>query len=144
MRVLIIDATVKARIAYLKEYAARHRLSRVDLRRMRATKEAIGDNPLYVVNIPDGFRVVFSIEEQSPPFGWSRHISISIPRTTHGPHPFAVAELLMEFGFTALPGHSILAAHRGQVSPITNEAPTWIMALEPPAVVNVIETLQGG
>jgi hypothetical protein len=141
MRALIIDSSVKARIAHLKEYADRHRLNLIELKHMMAEKEVIGDNPLYAVNIPDGFRVVFTIEEQPPPMGWSRHISISIPRNTHGPNPFIVNELLTEFGFTALPGQSILAAYHGKEPHMCKEAPTWAMYLEPPGIVNVIEKL---
>lgn len=138
MRVLIIDPAVRVDIATLKTYADMHRINLQELRRMIAAKDVIGDHPRYAVNIPDGFRVVFSIEEQPPPMGWSRHISISIPRDRHGPNPFAVSELLTEFGFTALPGQSILAAYGGK--PL-KKATTWAMYLEPPAIINVIEQL---
>jgi len=55
----------------------------------------VGDNPEHVVHLHDGYRVVFSYEEQ--PVGLCAHMSISI-ESGHAPHPAAVETIMEEFG----------------------------------------------
>jgi hypothetical protein len=49
-----------------------------------------------VTIIPDGYRVVFSIEEQ--PIGWCRHLSVSVDKKGKYPTPQAVELIMQEFG----------------------------------------------
>ncbi len=54
-----------------------------------------GDNPDYMLYIHDGFRVVYTIEEQ--PTGFYHHISISIDRKKKHPNEIAVKIILDAF-----------------------------------------------
>lgn len=137
---LILDESVKRQIQHLKEYANTHRLNIATLKWMFKHKKVIGDDLHYAVNIPIGYRAVFTIEQQPEPMGWCRHISISLAKQGHGPSVYAVAELLKEFGFTETPGQSIIAVYRGG-HPVNTLPPTWAMYLEGDGVVNIVEKL---
>lgn len=98
MRVLAITPEVSALIKEQIKYAEDHRLTIDQLKLMMSNDlHPIGDTVEHVLDIPDGFRVVYSIDEQ--PSGLMRHISISIPISDKGPHPAAINMIIHEYGF---------------------------------------------
>lgn len=97
MRPMLIGPHVRERIAEVIAYAEAHRFSLHDLHRIMVHPEqAAGTNPAFVVEVPMGFKVVFTIEEQ--PMGLSRHLSVSVDGE-NWPNEIAVQELGREFGF---------------------------------------------
>lgn len=58
---------------------------------------APGDDPAYVVDIPFGFRAVFTVDEQ-PDGRRYRHLSLSVARLNRCPHPAAIEMLMPHFG----------------------------------------------
>lgn len=97
MRILQIDNDAREKIKKLIKYASEHKINEKSIRAMMAKEEKpVGDNPDYVIHLHDGFRVVYSIEEQ--PVGNCHHISISVDEIDKYPHPAAVEEILKEFG----------------------------------------------
>lgn len=58
-------------------------------------KKAVGDDPAFSCDIPDGFRCVFSFEQQ--PMGWCRHLSVSACDNGRMPSPEAMEHMLMPF-----------------------------------------------
>jgi len=98
VRALILGEKEKKAIEELTRYADSHRINKKTLEQMAQGKALpIGDDPHYVCYLPDGFRVVFSFEEQ--PMGWSRHLSVSVDAQDKCPNPHAVQLIMMEFGF---------------------------------------------
>ena len=99
MRPLIIDEKAKADIAAVCEYADLNRMEFRELQARCAVPDGyspVGDDENLCCNIFQGFRCVFSIEEQQ--FGWTRHLSISVDSTDKMPHVEAVRMLAVEFG----------------------------------------------
>lgn len=99
MRVLQINDDTLAEIKKVREYAEQHI---VPLNTLEAAVEnpleyiAVGDNPEHVVHIHDGYRVVYSIEQQ--PIGTVAHLSVSVDNPGKYPHEIAVDLILKEFG----------------------------------------------
>ena len=101
MRVLQIDDDTRKEIKKVKAFAYRHKVDEANLRAtMAGIVEPIGDDPDYVVHIHDGYRVVYSVEEQS--IGDCHHISVSVDKKGRAPHPLAVEMILEEFGMKKL------------------------------------------
>jgi hypothetical protein len=84
-----------------------------------------GDYPDFKVLIPNGFRVVYSIEEQ--PIGWCGHLSVSVDSPEKVPGIPAVEAIMAEFGMG---------------KDINNCLNVWIEETEPRAV-NVLTKLEG-
>jgi hypothetical protein len=104
MRALVIDPEAQKRIALVMDWAARHPVNTVQLMRMALGREApVGDDPNFVVEVFDGFRAVFSLEEQ-PHVGLCRHLSVSVAATGKYPAVDAVEEFMKQFGFEPHPG----------------------------------------
>ena len=64
-----------------------------------------GDDPNRTIDIPMGYRVSFTIEQQKPPLDWVRHISVSVKTESVEktlPSLGAVQMLMAEFGFRPL------------------------------------------
>lgn len=96
MGVLIIDREAKQRIAKLKTYAESNELSFDDLLDIsNDPSKAAGYTKENNILLDEGYRVVFTIEEQ-PKFK-AKHISISL-NEKHPPLE-AVELILREFGF---------------------------------------------
>lgn len=109
MRALIIDGDARLRIKALYDYAIAHPFTMDDvLDRISPTKPTPppGENPDFVIHLAVGYKVVFSIENQ-PQVGDICHISISVDAADKLPQPFAVEEIMKEFGF---PGESLSEA----------------------------------
>lgn len=101
LRPLILRPEERKEIKRVMDFANAHR---VDFGSLKAGAEGViapvGDNPNYCCVVPVGYRCVFSIEQQPPPMGWTRHISISVIGQGDAPSIPAVDMLLTEFGFT--------------------------------------------
>jgi hypothetical protein len=99
MRMLVIDEAAKAEIARVVAYAWANVVTRRKLlAAMEGMEPPVGDEAGYVCLLCDGYRVVFSIENQ--PAGICRHLSVSIPGTGGAwPSQDAVVVISAEFGF---------------------------------------------
>jgi hypothetical protein len=58
-----------------------------------------GDDPRHVLEIPTGYRCVFSITISPQGKPW-RHLSISVPKKGAVPHPISAFVIAALFGFT--------------------------------------------
>lgn len=108
MRLLVIDKTATAGAAKVKAFGLMHRLSVHDVMRLLKGQGSIpGDDTQRVLNIVDGWRVVYTVEQH--PGGWFHHISISIaPQNANKPFPndHGVQEILNLFGLGLLKNHT--------------------------------------
>lgn len=98
MRVLIIDNNVKLNAKLLIEHASANPLTMDDIvKTLDGLKEPVGNDPKFTLMIDDGYKVVYSIEEQSK--GKVKHMSISVNEPKKLPSPDAVEEImkLLEF-----------------------------------------------
>lgn len=125
VRPLLITDAVRAEVARVMVHAERERFTLDELlQRCRGETfrdgqynpsqdiPAIGDDPGHCCEIPFGYRVVFSIEEQMPPLGWCRHISISVDEDGMLPSEVAAMEIARLFGFTDDPKKCYLEGER--------------------------------
>lgn len=99
MRSLIIDEKAKEDIAVVCAYADLNRIDFKELQARCATPDEyppIGDDQNHCCHVFQGFKCVFSIEEQE--FGWTRHLSVSVDAIDKMPHVQAVKMLMVEFG----------------------------------------------
>ena len=97
MRILQIDESTRQDIQKAIAYAESHKFTTLDIKRIiNGQGKPAGDDPGFVTHIHDGYRVVYSLEEQ--PIGWCKHISISVEALGKYPHELAVKEILKEFG----------------------------------------------
>jgi hypothetical protein len=95
MRVLLID---KEKIAVVIKNAEKNKFSKpLMYERLNGGGICPGDNKSFYCELIDGFKCVFSIEEQS--FGWCRHLSVSVNSPDKLPSIPAVELLMQEFGF---------------------------------------------
>lgn len=87
MRVLVIDDTAETEVKRVKEFALARRQSIQEImRRMNKEDEAPGDDPQYMMEMRDGWKIVYTVEQH--PGGWFHHISISVdPRDQEKPWP---------------------------------------------------------
>jgi hypothetical protein len=89
---VITDATI-AEAAKVKAYAIQHRETMKELaNRISTNAPGPGNDPQHVLLVPEGYRVVYSIEQQ--PSGWCQHFSISVNRRGMSPSPDAVSLIL--------------------------------------------------
>lgn len=98
MRALIIGKEATQDIARVKEYAELNPLKlHTVIRSVGRPETAIGNNENHVCLIRIGYKVVYSIEEQSD--GNYRHLSVSVDKKGRTPSPQALEMLMKEFGF---------------------------------------------
>lgn len=100
MRALLLDDTTTAKIKKLVDFAEKNQLSHGDLKRIvKGVTPAPGNRPGFSVEIPIGFRIVFTIEEHKRN-KVVRHLSISVDGGENMlPNQVAVETLIKEFGF---------------------------------------------
>ena len=99
MRPMIIDDNVKRKMEKLAAYAEAHIFSMDDLLDMvNKEKPPPGLDPNFQVEIPVGYKVVYSIEDQ--PAGKVRHLSVSVDAKGKLPSIPAVKEIMIMLGFT--------------------------------------------
>jgi len=121
VRILTIGDEEKQSIQKVIDFAKLHPVS---LKQLTEKSIVVGNIAEYVCKIPDGFRIVFSFENQ--PVGWCRHISISVPDKTKLPSQPAVEMIVSEFGFPER---------------ITDQDNVWIETEVVPHAINVIKKL---
>lgn len=98
MRPLIIDENVKHSLAKIVAYAEKHIYTMDDLLDIKNKQmEAAGDVKENVCILPFGYRVVFSIEQQTP--GKVRHLSMSVDTPGNLPNQYSVKEIMKIIGF---------------------------------------------
>jgi len=98
VRPLIIDDLVRRCLEGLAEHAEENPLTMDDLLdTYNKQKKPIGDDDMHVVELPFGYRVVYSIEEQ--PVGKVRHLSMSVNEDKKLPNMEAVKEIMKILGF---------------------------------------------
>jgi hypothetical protein len=146
LRVLILNDTIRGRIAAVVRYADCHRVGARRMARIDAGLEPpIGDDRHHVALIPQGFRCAFSIEQQ-PDLGWCRHVSISVDTPGKWPHPVSVIELLPLFGFSdrvmrALRALTVAAARDAPLLGEKVRAAIW--REDTAEAINVLEPMEG-
>lgn len=122
----------------LAEMKARHDIKLVkagqdiheQLRETDPDRPTVGDDPGHRCVLPIGFQCCFSFEEQLPPLGWCRHLSVSIVgpgSASRSPNEFAMGMIMEAFGFR----HKLCLGAEGERHNI--------VYLERQRVVNVIE-----
>lgn len=99
MRALVIDEEVKTQIAAVKTYAEENRRGSKLMERVAKGKSlAAGDIPGHVMQVPVGFKVVYSIEALGP-YGWVHRLSASVDSNADVcPHPAAMDTIIHAFG----------------------------------------------
>lgn len=99
MRALIIDDEARIEINKVIAYAQDHKIDFPSMEKMMSGEaDPVGDNAFYACYLNEGYRVVFSFEEQ--PCGWCRHLSVSVDTMHKLPNVPAVELIMKEFGFT--------------------------------------------
>jgi hypothetical protein len=97
---LIIDDKAKAEIARVLSYAQKHMFKIADMKKvLDGIILPAGDNPEHVCHFFDGFKVVYSIEDQ-PHFGLCHHLSMSVDVEGRAPNIPAVEMIMKEFGIS--------------------------------------------
>lgn len=96
MRPLVISPGAKEEITTVIEHARKNPFSTDDLKKIIAGGSAPGDMEGFTVEIPFGFKVVYTVEQQN--IGWCHHISISIDKPGYYPHEHAAWEIIGLFG----------------------------------------------
>lgn len=120
MRALVIDESSKVRAMEVIAYAVDHKepLSAL-IRRMNKPEVYPGNDPGFVLELFDGFKIVYSIEQQPDPMGWVIHMSVSV-NSTQGklkwPHPSAVEHgILPLFG---LKMDDVIYVYKEDIAPV--------------------------
>ena len=99
MRVLIIDTEAKAAIKKMVAFAeANHYTTDDILDMMNGDTQIAGNDPDHIVDPFQGYKVVFSIEEQNA--GPTRHLSVSVDTPGRVPNFPALQMIMDEIGFT--------------------------------------------
>lgn len=99
MRTLQINDETLKDIQRIINYANEHKFDKYQIKLVMAGDlKPAGLNPDYVIYIHDGYRVVYSLEEQ--PIGLCHHISISVEKSKKWPHEIAVKMILKAFGMS--------------------------------------------
>ncbi len=96
VRVLEINSETEEDVVKVIEYAKEHKYTMAMSKLVNAGDlPPAGLDPNFLLYIHDGFRVIYSIEEQ--PSGWCHHISISVEVDGKYPNEHAVQMILMLF-----------------------------------------------
>lgn len=97
MRALVIDDNVKNQIGILIAFAKRHVYTNdLLIKVLSGEYPPAGDYDGHSMGIPNGYKVVFSFEDQEP--GRMRHLSVSVDDASKMPSPPAVELIMSEFG----------------------------------------------
>jgi hypothetical protein len=97
-RPFIIDDNLRKKIASLVTHAEKNPFTMDDLLDIKNGREKpAGDYDEFTLNLPFGYRIVYSIEEQ--PKGKIRHLSMSVNEDEKLPNEFVVREVMKLIGF---------------------------------------------
>lgn len=98
MAALLIDDVIRDRIAAIIAYAIRNPYTTDMLLDLKNKEhEPAGNEPKYVIDIPIGFRCVYTVDVLGD--DTFRHLSVSVDRPGKLPSIPAVEMLMKEFGF---------------------------------------------
>jgi len=98
MRPFIINNVLKVQLADLAAYAVENPITMNDmLDVMNGAKKPAGDNPRHYIELNEGFKIVYSIEQQ--PKGDARHLSVGVLAPKRLPNPEVVKEIMKLIGF---------------------------------------------
>lgn len=97
MRPLILDTASTSELRRVKAYARTRPFDTTGLEKLLREKIRIGDDRGFRCEVPVGFIVCYSIEQQPPPLGWCHHVSISVETPGKVPNLAAVALIALEF-----------------------------------------------
>lgn len=104
MRVLIIDEKVKRELNELSAYAEENPFSMDDLLDIKnGAKRPAGEREGHVLKLSQGYRLVYSIEQQ--PIGKVRHMSLSVDAVNRLPNPASIREIMPLLGYKFELGH---------------------------------------
>lgn len=97
MRALVIGESQRKNLKALEKFASQNVVSIQSIVKMsRGELPSIGDNPKFSTEIPVGFRVVFSYEDQL--VRRLRHLSVSVDGNKY-PSPESIQMIMAELGF---------------------------------------------
>lgn len=98
MQILVIDDRTKAEIARIKKYSEEHRISLDQVKAIiKDPSKSVGNDPEHCCILSEGYKVVFSIEEQ--PSGFYRHFSLSVDSEDSLPGTLSFEAIMKELGF---------------------------------------------
>jgi len=101
MSVLIIDESTKTRAAEVLQWADKHPFTIDDLLDMVNGQSPIaGQRPPHIMEIPIGYRAVFSIEQQRGHL--IKHLSVSVNRPGKLPNEAAIRQIMELFQMAKL------------------------------------------
>jgi len=93
LRTVSITEAVKARAEDVREHAFTHReTARQVANRLTSNTPGPGNDPAFILEVPVGYKVVYSIEQQ--PNGWCQHFAFAVNRPKMAPNPEAVSQIL--------------------------------------------------
>ncbi len=124
MRLLVLDEAAQQRIQRVVQHATRPE------RWYRPDKDSRipGDDPQFVVHIPDGYRCVFTITKAK---GQTlRHLSISVPAEDKYPNVVAAFLIAKEFGFTGWDEKTVDALPPGWMSHVNQDEHCVVLGQE--------------
>lgn len=99
MRILILDEHFKTEIARVRAHAeANHWNVRKAFECRRHPEQQPGNQTGHTALLPMGFKAVFTIDDIDGKT--IRHLSVSVHAAQRFPHPAAVVEIALAFGFT--------------------------------------------
>lgn len=104
MRPLVIDEAARKELARVREFAEANPIPQTTLKAMiTGNHPPPGDYPEWTAELPHGWRVVFTVEDQ--PMGRVRHLSVSVDARHQGkcPNPVGIAAIASELGFLVNP-----------------------------------------
>lgn len=106
MRILLTPQ-IKEKIRELVGYAHANSIGLADMHRRvgNANIPPIGDNPKHTMDIPEGVRVTYSVEQHM--LGMCRHISLSVLGDERVVHPAAALAICELFGFVPAEGEAL-------------------------------------
>lgn len=101
MQNLVIDDRTKSEIARIKKYSEEHRIPMDQIiATIKDPEKSVGNDPEHCCILSEGYKAVFSIEEQ--PSGFCRHFSLSVDDERSLPSPPSFEAIMKELGFEGL------------------------------------------
>lgn len=95
---LVIGPEQLERARDIKRHAEKNVMSHQELQNAMKTGYVIGDDPEFAMDIPIGFKVVYTQEDQKPPLNRCHHLSVSLNAPGRAPNEHAVQMIAEMFG----------------------------------------------
>jgi len=98
MRAFVIDKHLEKAIKNMVKYAEEHPVTIDDiLDQLNGQRKPVGEIIGHVVYVPSGYKIVYSIEQQTK--GTVRHLSMSVDKKGRTPNPLVVRSVMEMVGF---------------------------------------------